>query len=371
MHQNHHKLLSSSLGCQREITSYHFNGTTDQHIYIQASLHADELPGMVVAWYLKHQLAALETGGALRASVTLVPVANPIGLGQYSHGSHLGRFDMISGQDFNRQYPVFGPQIIHELEDKLGNDEHENKRLIRQTLYRHLADVAPETELESQRLILMQLAASADIMLDLHCDWEAVAHLYTVPQGWPVVEPLARYLGSETQLLAEISGGEPFDEACYEVWATLRRHFADRFPVPLGLIPVTVELRGVREVSDEQAQADATAIIHFLTQAGYIAGKAPDLPPLRYPATPLAGCEYISAPQSGVILHHRQVGDWIRKGDIIADILDPLSDKRTPLKATTDGVLYARHWMRFAARGMLVARIAGTEIIRNGDLLVP
>ncbi len=82
-----HPLQSASPGTERDITSYHFTGTTDRRIYVQAALHGDELPGMATAWYLKRQFAALETAGALRASITLVPVANPIALGQFSHGS--------------------------------------------------------------------------------------------------------------------------------------------------------------------------------------------------------------------------------------------------------------------------------------------
>lgn len=35
-------------------------------VYIQASLHADELPGMLVAWHLKQRLAELEAAGRLR-----------------------------------------------------------------------------------------------------------------------------------------------------------------------------------------------------------------------------------------------------------------------------------------------------------------
>lgn len=117
MQTMNHALSCDSLGTERHITSYHFSGTTDRRIYLQAALHGDELPGMVTAWYLKRQFAALEATGALRASITLVPVANPIALGQFSHGSHLGRFDMHSGQDFNRQYPVFGTVIARELEN--------------------------------------------------------------------------------------------------------------------------------------------------------------------------------------------------------------------------------------------------------------
>ncbi len=40
--------------------------------------------------------------------------------------------------------------------------------------------------------------------------------------------------------------------------------------MPQGLLPVTLELRGVRDVSPEQAEQDADAIISALQESGYI-----------------------------------------------------------------------------------------------------
>ena len=42
--------------------------------------------------------------GLLRAKVIVVPVANPIGLGQVLQASHLGRFHLATGQNFNRGF---------------------------------------------------------------------------------------------------------------------------------------------------------------------------------------------------------------------------------------------------------------------------
>ena len=105
MQQQHHPLISASLGTQREIVSFHFGTDSQQRVYIQAALHGDELPGMAVAWFLKQKLLALESAGRLKSKITLVPVANPLAMGQHWHGSHLGRFHTLSGQDFNRRFP--------------------------------------------------------------------------------------------------------------------------------------------------------------------------------------------------------------------------------------------------------------------------
>ncbi|PEI05463.1 hypothetical protein CRM79_20745 [Pantoea agglomerans] len=431
MHQQHHPLLSASLGTQREIISFHFAEDNERQVYIQAALHGDELPGMAVAWYLKQRLQALESAGQLKAAFTLVPVANPLALGQHWHGTHLGRFHTLSGQDFNRRFPSLGNTLAAGLAESLTQSESQNRNLIRDAIDRHYRDTVPKTELDAQRYTLMRMASQADLMIDLHCDWEAVPHLYTTPHAWPDIKPLARWLGSEVQLLAQISGGEPFDEACCEPWLTLAERFGKDYPMPRGLLPVTLELRGVRDVSPEQAQKDADAIISALQEGGYIGYSDPSIsvevaapviggdelvpanaggddvvaindgpigltvpevaeapgeagvikerhsegmatasPALKNPATPLSGCEYIHSPVSGLILHRKPLGALIRPGEVVAEIIDPITDHITPLVAEYGGILYARHWVRFATAGMLVVRLAGEREIRSGDLLV-
>ncbi|MCX8956436.1 succinylglutamate desuccinylase/aspartoacylase family protein [Erwinia psidii] len=371
MQQRHHPLLSASLGTQREIISYHFGQPSVRQVYIQAALHGDELPGVAVAWYLKKKFLALENADRLNAQITLVPVANPLALGQHWHGSHLGRFDTASGQDFNRQFPALGPALATALPEVLTDEVEHNRQCIRDAINHYFTTHKALTELESQRHTLMRMACQADLMIDLHCDWEAIPHLYTTPQAWRDIEPLARYLGSEVQLIAEVSGGDPFDEACCEPWQYLLRTLGERFPLPQGLKPVTLELRGVRDVSHSQAERDAEAIIRGLMHGGYISGDASALPALAGPAVPLAACEYLSAPHSGVVMHRRETGEWIKPGEVVAEILDPLTDRLTPLTAKHGGLLYARHWARFATAGMLITRLAGREAIREGNLLVP
>jgi Predicted deacylase len=74
-----HLLPWSNLGCERHLTVFRF-GAGERKAYIQASLHADELPGMRCAWELKKRLSELEARGALNGVIELVPVANPWGL---------------------------------------------------------------------------------------------------------------------------------------------------------------------------------------------------------------------------------------------------------------------------------------------------
>jgi hypothetical protein len=64
MRQQIHPILAPVPGTARQIHSFHFGPEqAEGKIYIQASLHADELPGMLVAWHLKARLAELATAG--------------------------------------------------------------------------------------------------------------------------------------------------------------------------------------------------------------------------------------------------------------------------------------------------------------------
>jgi predicted deacylase len=365
-----HDLISPVPGTDRKIHSFHF-GPQDsgRKIYIQSSLHADELPGMLVAWKLKNQLRTLEEAGRLKAEIVLVPVANPIGQDQQVMDIHLGRYELESGQNFNRRFLDMTDKVIAEIESTLTDDPVQNQSLVRKAFKTTLERETANNQLTSQRLIQQRLACDAEMVLDLHCDFDAVEHLYTTPEAWEQVEPLARYLGSKASLLATDSGGQSFDECFTLLWWKLNQQFGER--IPLGSFSVTIELRGQMDVSHDLAEQDAQAILNYLTHYGVIAGEAAALPELPFPATPLAAVEPIESPMGGVLVLMAKAGDVIEAGQVIAEVIDPITDRVEPIRSSTSGVMYACANRRMATAGMAVARIAGTEAYRSGYLLSP
>jgi len=369
MHHSTHSLLSPAPGISRHLHSFQFGPAGAGKVYIQASLHADELPGMLVAWHLKQRLLELEQQGLLRQQVLLVPVANPLGIEQVLLDAPMGRFELHSGENFNRNFVDLSDTIGDQLEGQLTQDPHHNLELIREHLRRGLDAHPARTALQSQRLCLQRLACDADMVLDLHCDFEAVEHLYTTPQAWPRVEPLARYLGAQASLLATDSGGQSFDECFSLVWWQLQQRFGKRYPMPDGGISVTLELRGQADVCHALAAKDCQAIIDFLTHAGVIEGQPTELPALLHPATPLAAVEPVSTPQGGLLVFHAKPGQYLQAGQLIAEVIDPLTDQVSPLRNQQAGLLYARSVRRMATSGMVVAHVAGEQICRSGYLL--
>ena len=365
-----HPLLSTYVGTEREIVSFHYgDGKPGQKIYIQSSLHADELPGMLVAHHLRKRFADLEAAGKISGEVVVVPVANPVGLSQTMLRSQIGRFEMATGENFNRHYPAMYPGIVERVESKLTADGEANTRAVRETMLQELDALKPQTELEHMRNVLMRLSCDADVVLDLHCDSDAVLHLYTGTPLWSQCEPLARYMGAYATLLATESGDNPFDEACSQTWWQLEEHFRNRFPIPMACLSVTVELRSQNDVNHELAMQDAENIIAFLTHRGVIAGTALPLPELKYPATPLAGSEALEAPISGVVAFLKKPGEWVEAGTVIAEVINPITAEVRTLACNTAGVLYALENRYFATAGMRLAKVAGAKAFRTGKLL--
>ena len=391
MKRHHHLLGPSQLGTERHLVSLHYGPPgAGEKAYLQASLHADELPGMLVMHHLIALLDDAEAAGRLCGEVVLVPIANPIGLSQQLLHGGIGRFEAESGENFNRGYPDFLAAITPDIATQLDDDASNNRDAVRAALRVHVDAIDPATELASLRKTLSSLACDADVVLDLHCDHDALLHLYCEEPYWPQCEPLARLLGAETVLLAKNSGGASFDEAMGGVWWQLDEYLrAERsakrrphWPIPLACLAVTVELRGQMDVSHELASRDAQALLDFLVYRGIVRGdvggnvtpgweRSTALPALRGGATPLAASEDLIAPHAGVIAFLKVLGDHIDANDVVAEVIDPLSGLVTPVRARYPGKLYARALRRYASPGMAIAKVAGKTPFRSGNLLSP
>ena len=369
-----HPLLSQSLGSTKTLTSFHY-GTpgASPKIYIQASLHAEELPGMLVAHHLRPVLEAADAAGHISGEIILVPVANPIGLAQRLDHKPMGRFEFDTSENFNRHYPDLATAVFPLVKDVLGQDAQANVKLVRKAMGQYLQDSKPATELASLRRTLLTLAHDADFMLDLHCDCEGVMHFYTEEPCWPQLEPLARLLGSRAILLAKNSGSGPIDECLSGAWwklADMLKSAGITAVLPQGCCATTIELRGEADVSHAWARGDARAVQSFLELSGALACDAlPVVPPFQCQPTPLAGSETLNAPAPGIVVFAAQVGQHMRVGDLVAEVIDPISGTVHNVMAGVDGVLYARIRDRYITSGGELGKIAGAKPFRTGELL--
>jgi len=72
-----------------------------------------------------------------------------------------------------------------------------------------------------------------------------------------------------------------------------------------------------------------------------------------------------------VVVFRCVVGQRVRAGDPIADLVDASTGRVTTLCCQSDGVVYARCGSRWAHPGKRLAKIAGTSLARTGKLLSP
>ncbi len=368
-----HLLSARSAGSKRELTSLHFGlNQNRKKVYIQASLHADEIPGMLVSHYLRQRFIELEALGAIEGSIVLVPVANPIGLSQDVQGTAFGRFDLATGLNFNRGYQHLTPELIKRIGDELSLDPAFNQQLIRRTAAEILAALETHDETSELKKTLQSLAIDADIVLDLHCDNQAVMHLYT---GAPLADrglALAAFLQSHALLVSKLPGDDPFDDSCSRHWWELQDHFGESKSIPLACQSLTVELRGETDVNHEFAKQDADAIIAYLQHEGHISigeGRKVVAPPAICVATPLEGVEPLVAVHAGIVVFIKELGSLVEAGEVVADLIDPITSQVTQIRASVSGVLFARVARRYVQAGARIAKVAGKLAYRTGNLL--
>jgi len=253
--------------------------------------------------------------------------------------------------------------VVDKVKDKLSDDEAGNVAVIRHAMLTHLDVQEAGSELQSLRLHLARLAADADFVLDLHCDDEALMHLFLIPALWPQAADFAADLGCRAVLLAEDSGGSSFDEAFSTPWTRLAERFSD-VPIPPACFSGTVELRGRSDVDDATAQADAQGLFHSLQRFGAIAGDPPAPPAALCEATPLEATDSVRAPVAGVIAYAVELGQEVVDGDVIAWIVDPAAEPRAARTAVTtraSGVVLSRRSHRYVRPGLAIAKVVGKE----------
>lgn len=369
-----HRLLSPSLGSHKTLTSFHFGAPgAGRKIYIQASLHAEELPGMLAAYHLRPMLEAAEAAGQISGEIVLVPVSNPIGLSQRVDHKPMGRFELDTSENFNRHYPDFAKAVLPVIQDKLSADANTNVVQVRQAIAANLHAWSPESELQSMRKTLLTLAHDADIVLDLHCDCEGVMHFYCEESCWPTLEPIARFMGSQAILLAKDSGGGPIDECLSGLWWRLAEAIKAQgisHPLPQGCCTTTIELRGELDVTHAYAKQDALAIFSYLEHTGVLqTGNQPAVPDALCQPTPLAGSETLRAKGPGLVTFAVEPGSKMRIGDLVAEVIDPIENTVQQVRAGVEGVFYARIRDRYVTAGCELGKIAGAHAFRTGPLL--
>jgi predicted deacylase len=348
--------------------------TAPEKVYLQAALHADEQPGTMVLHHLLPMLRQADEQELLRARFVVVPMANPLGMANLVHRSHIGRYDLNTGVNYNRQWPDLFAMIRSSLAGRLGDSEAVNVNLIRKAVTVWIDAQQPRSAAEQLRLFLLKEAHDAEFVLDLHCDSDSLPYIYTSPELMPELQDLADWMGASAVMTAADSGGGSFDEVLPLLYRKVAQSNPGK-PVPMASATATLEYRGQPDVFDHFGEQDALRIFGFLCGRGLIDADPGPVPQQSCEATPFEATEIIRAGSPGMVAYRVDLGQRVTKGQPIADLIAMDGPEafiaRTPIVAGTDGLVLSRSLRKYVTRGEGIAKIVGTVELpaRKGYLL--
>jgi predicted deacylase len=188
-------LPSTAPGVEHRLSVHQFSVERGgPSVYLQAGLHGNEHPGLLVLQHILAALAELDRAGAVIGHVTVVPYANPTGMSQRVFGSVVGRFDLDNGENFNRNFP----QLSTFVTEKLAGDERRpiTRQDWKDCFKEALGQSCRTTPIAGMKAKLAALAISSDVVLDLHCGTECVSHAYASALQATRARQLAEVMGA-------------------------------------------------------------------------------------------------------------------------------------------------------------------------------
>jgi len=293
-------------------------------VYIQANMHGAEVQGNAVIFQLLELLKNTEIKGDL----TLVPYANPVGCNHKNGEYTLGRFDPITGMNWNRMYHFDEDMIKPFVRESIGKDdltiEDNFKKLmidsIEQKLDHNIFGLTTGQRIAYQ---LQRLAHQADYVLDLHTGPISSKHLYCPEYA----KESAKYFDIPHTLLIPNSFDGALDEATFCPWWYLQDAFSElgiKFSISsktLNKESFTVELGSQEQIDLDVALEDAMSIMNYLHYKKVIA--APQYQPkemTRY-ACYLKDYKAFYSPMGGMVDYLAEFGKPLPAGEPLARIL--------------------------------------------------
>jgi predicted deacylase len=312
---------TSPSGNEVSIPVYFFKGKNPKakKAYLQSSIHGAELQGNAVIFHLIEYLKK----NAPLGDVTLVPLANPVGMDRKTGEYTDGRFDTVTGENWNRAY---WNAALDEIKEKLSISQIKERilKVIRKKLN------SPLRFAEKLALTLQEMAMQADCVLDLHNANESLPYLYSVESALPD----ALYLGFPHIISMPPVFGGALDETIFAPWAKFQKQFALKdSEIPQGY---TLELGSHERVSFADGKNQTDGILEYLKHQGVITGRAKK--PEAAIVADIQDYKTIYAGAGGLYDFKIGTGSVIKKGAVIAEKLSFLAKGgvKTPVLAPYD-----------------------------------
>jgi predicted deacylase len=302
-------------------------------------------------------------------------MANPLGMANVVHRTHLGRYDLATGVNYNRQWPDLFAMVRSQLAGRLNESDAFNVSLIRKAVANWIDAQQPRSAAEQLRLFLLKEAHDAEFVLDLHCDSDSLPYIYTSPELMPELQDLSDWMGAAAVMTAADSGGGSFDEVLPLLYRKVAQTNPGK-PVPMASATATLEYRGQNDVFDHLGEQDALRLFGFLCGRGLIDADPGPVPAPSCQATPFEATEIIRVDRTGMVAYRVDLGQRVTKGQPIADLIAMDGTEaflaRTPILAGTDGIVLTRSLRKYVTRGEGIMKIVGTTPLpaRKGGYLL-
>lgn len=356
-------------GAKLTVPVYSFKSSknTGPDVYIQANMHGAELQGNAVIFQLLELLPHCQ----LNANITLVPNANPVGNSHKSGEYTLGRFDPITGENWNRMYH-FDQSIIEPfVQAHIEASEDAIQQNFEQLLSEQIETKLSHTQWglsTGQRIAyqLQRLAHKADIVLDLHTGPVSSKHLYCAEYS----QASAKYFNIEHTLLIPNGFDGAMDEAMFCPWWYLHQAFENsgrEFSMGQGIFDkeaYTVELGSQEQIDLDVAKEDAHDLLTYLQFKGVIDGSTYQPKKMIRYACHLKDYKTVYSPMGGMVDYLADFGQPLQPGEPLARILR--MDNYGDIGDGSDGK--ALHYVSLDQKAIPILHFCSASITQGAEL---
>jgi uncharacterized protein len=296
-------------------------------VLFTASVHGAEVQGNAVIWQLLKELSTLPFKG----EIIFIPLANPRATTTKIGTMTLGRFNPVTGDNWNRLYVDLTKNTI-EVDQFVQRHQHlDNQKLIseyKSWLKQKVIALQKERSLYGENengqlhLKLQEIGVESDFIFDLHTGPRATEYLY-VPE---YAKLASRNLKFAHQLIVPHVFAGAFDEASFMPWVRLQNclnQLGRQFEIPVEAY--TVELGSEELICSKLAISQAQKILAYLSQKA-ILDTPFELDQTQLYQAPLSHYKTYYSPRGGLVEYCIPPGQAFEKGDCLARLLsfDPL-----------------------------------------------
>ncbi len=282
-------------------------------VYLHGNLHGPEILGGAL---LVRLIEFLSTQPDINGRLTIVPLANPIGVQSQEYGFQFGRWNAQNGKDWNR---IFSKKIVltghgDSIEQKLAST-------------------------------LQTLANGHDTVLDIHTSGRrSIPHLYVASDSADYFAPLA---GRCVLTVDEDDYLNAFDESCV----------ASAVKEGRKTQAATWEAGTHGTIGATELEERFQNLLGFLSSCGVLPAASDFKPAAAVPTFPLKSVRTLYADSSCYIVWVTEPGTTLRAGDIFARAYDPSNGQSSDCFAPYDLFLITQYPLQAVSDGQELAKV--------------